>query len=67
VAELHALDAKVDVSYRAVSAEDLALRAAAAFDVVTCMEMLEHVPDPAATLAALRKLAKPGGMSSSRR
>jgi 2-polyprenyl-6-hydroxyphenyl methylase/3-demethylubiquinone-9 3-methyltransferase len=61
VAELHALDAKVDVSYRAVSAEDLALERPAAFDVVTCMEMLEHVPDPAATLAALRKLVKPGG------
>jgi 2-polyprenyl-6-hydroxyphenyl methylase/3-demethylubiquinone-9 3-methyltransferase len=61
VAELHALDAKVDVSYRAVSAEDLALERPAAFDVVTCMEMLEHVPDPAATLAALRKLVKPDG------
>src|SRR6202795_1860132 len=61
VAELHALDAKVEVSYRAVSAEDLALERPAAFDVVTCMEMLEHVPDPAATLAALRKLVKPGG------
>ncbi len=61
VAELHAIDAKIDISYRAVSAEDLALERPAAFDVVTCMEMLEHVPDPAATLAALRKLVRPGG------
>jgi 2-polyprenyl-6-hydroxyphenyl methylase/3-demethylubiquinone-9 3-methyltransferase len=61
VAELHAVDAKIDVSYRAVSAEDLAVERPAAFDLVTCMEMLEHVPDPAATLAALSKLVKPGG------
>jgi 2-polyprenyl-6-hydroxyphenyl methylase/3-demethylubiquinone-9 3-methyltransferase len=61
VAELHAIEAKVDISYRTVSAEDLALERPAAFDVVTCMEMLEHVPDPAATLAALSKLVKPGG------
>jgi len=61
VAELHALDAGVDVAYRAVSAEDLARERPAAFDLVTCMEMLEHVPDPAVTLAALRTLVKPGG------
>jgi 2-polyprenyl-6-hydroxyphenyl methylase/3-demethylubiquinone-9 3-methyltransferase len=61
VAELHAVDAKIDISYRAVSAEDLAVERPAAFDLVTCMEMLEHVPDPAATLAALSKLVKPGG------
>jgi 2-polyprenyl-6-hydroxyphenyl methylase/3-demethylubiquinone-9 3-methyltransferase len=61
VAELHAIEAKIDISYRAVSAEDLAIERPAAFDVVTCMEMLEHVPDPAATLAALRKLVKPDG------
>ncbi|MEA3108460.1 MAG: 2-polyprenyl-6-hydroxyphenyl methylase / 3-demethylubiquinone-9 3-methyltransferase [Gammaproteobacteria bacterium] len=61
VAELHAVEAKIDVSYRAVSAEDLAVERPAAFDLVTCMEMLEHVPDPAATLAALSKLVKPGG------
>jgi 2-polyprenyl-6-hydroxyphenyl methylase / 3-demethylubiquinone-9 3-methyltransferase len=61
VAELHAMEAKIDVSYRAVSAEDLAIERPAAFDVVTCMEMLEHVPDPAATLTALSKLVKPGG------
>ncbi len=61
VAELHALEAKLEVTYRAVAAEDLARERPAAFDVVTCMEMLEHVPDPAATLAALAQLAKPGG------
>jgi len=61
VAELHALEAKVEVKYRAVAAEDLAVERPAAFDLVTCMEMLEHVPDPAVTLAALAKLVKPGG------
>ena len=61
VADLHALEAKIEVTYRAIAAEDLALERPAAFDVVTCMEMLEHVPDPAATLTALAKLVKPGG------
>jgi 2-polyprenyl-6-hydroxyphenyl methylase/3-demethylubiquinone-9 3-methyltransferase len=61
VAELHALEASVKVDYRAIAAEDLALERPAAFDLVTCMEMLEHVPDPAATLAALARLVKPGG------
>ncbi|MGO9991287.1 MAG: bifunctional 2-polyprenyl-6-hydroxyphenol methylase/3-demethylubiquinol 3-O-methyltransferase UbiG [Steroidobacteraceae bacterium] len=61
VADLHALEAKIEVTYRAVAAEDLALERPAAFDVVTCMEMLEHVPDPAATLTALAKLVKPDG------
>ena len=61
VAELHALEAKVPVVYRAVAAEDLARERGAAFDVVTCMEMLEHVPDPAATLSALAQLVRPGG------
>jgi 2-polyprenyl-6-hydroxyphenyl methylase / 3-demethylubiquinone-9 3-methyltransferase len=61
VAELHALEGKVEVKYRAVAAEDLAVESPAAFDLVTCMEMLEHVPDPAVTLAALANLVKPGG------
>jgi 2-polyprenyl-6-hydroxyphenyl methylase/3-demethylubiquinone-9 3-methyltransferase len=61
VAELHALEGKVEVKYRAIAAEDLAVELRAAFDLVTCMEMLEHVPDPAVTLAALANLVKPGG------
>jgi 2-polyprenyl-6-hydroxyphenyl methylase/3-demethylubiquinone-9 3-methyltransferase len=61
VAELHALEAGVTVEYRAVGAEELARERPAAFDLVTCMEMLEHVPDPASTLAALGQLVQPGG------
>ena len=61
VAELHALEAKVAVEYRAIAAEELAAASPGSFDLVTCMEMLEHVPDPAATLAALATLVKPGG------
>jgi 2-polyprenyl-6-hydroxyphenyl methylase/3-demethylubiquinone-9 3-methyltransferase len=61
VAELHALEANIDVKYRAVAAEDLAVESPGAFDVVTCMEMLEHVPQPTRTLAALATLVKPGG------
>jgi 2-polyprenyl-6-hydroxyphenyl methylase/3-demethylubiquinone-9 3-methyltransferase len=61
VAELHALEGKIEVTYRAAAAEDLAVERPAAFDLVTCMEMLEHVPDPAVTLAALANLVKPGG------
>ena len=61
VAELHALEAKVSVAYRAVAAEDLARERPGAFDVVTCMEMLEHVPDPGATLGALARLVRPDG------
>ncbi|HXC08828.1 MAG TPA: bifunctional 2-polyprenyl-6-hydroxyphenol methylase/3-demethylubiquinol 3-O-methyltransferase UbiG [Steroidobacteraceae bacterium] len=61
VAELHALEGKVPVEYRAVSAEELAQERPASFDLVTCMEMLEHVPDPAATVQALASLARPGG------
>jgi 2-polyprenyl-6-hydroxyphenyl methylase / 3-demethylubiquinone-9 3-methyltransferase len=61
VAELHALEAKVAVEYRAVAAADLARERPAAFDLVTCLELLEHVPDPAAMLASLAALARPGG------
>ena len=61
VAELHALEAKIEVAYRAVAAEDLARERPGSFDLVTCMEMLEHVPDPARTLAALAALVRPGG------
>jgi 2-polyprenyl-6-hydroxyphenyl methylase/3-demethylubiquinone-9 3-methyltransferase len=61
VAELHALEARLAVEYRAIAAEELAAASPGSFDLVTCMEMLEHVPDPAATLAALATLVKPGG------
>jgi len=61
VAELHALEAKITVEYRAAAAEELARERPSSFDLVTCMEMLEHVPDPAASLAALANLVKPGG------
>lgn len=61
VARLHRLESGVQVDYRLVSAEALAREAPASFDVVTCMELLEHVPDPASTIAACAALAKPGG------
>jgi 2-polyprenyl-6-hydroxyphenyl methylase/3-demethylubiquinone-9 3-methyltransferase len=61
VAELHAQESGVTLRYRAVAAEELSLEAPAGFDLVTCMEMLEHVPDPAATLRALATLVRPGG------
>jgi 2-polyprenyl-6-hydroxyphenyl methylase/3-demethylubiquinone-9 3-methyltransferase len=61
VAELHALDARVDVHYRLQSAEDLARTAAASYDIVTCMEMLEHVPEPEHVIDALARLIRPGG------
>lgn len=62
VAELHALEANTpNVSYREISAEDLAIKSPATFDVVTCMEMLEHVPDPASVVRACATLVKPGG------
>jgi len=61
VAELHALESQVKLSYRAIAAEELALESPGAFDLVTCMEMLEHVPDPGATLRALATLVRPGG------
>jgi len=61
VAELHAIETNVTVSYRRVAAETLAVERPGAFDLVTCMEMLEHVPDPASTLRALARLVRPGG------
>ena len=62
VARLHKLESGVDVDYRLVSAETLAAEVPSTFDLVTCMEMLEHVPDPALVIAACAKLAKPGGV-----
>ncbi|UJS23859.1 bifunctional 2-polyprenyl-6-hydroxyphenol methylase/3-demethylubiquinol 3-O-methyltransferase UbiG [Thiothrix winogradskyi] len=61
VAELHALESQVEVTYRQISAEAIATEAPEQFDVVTCMEMLEHVPDPASVIAACAALVKPGG------
>jgi 2-polyprenyl-6-hydroxyphenyl methylase/3-demethylubiquinone-9 3-methyltransferase len=61
VARLHALETGVAVEYRQVAVETLAESAAAGFDVVTCLEMLEHVPDPSAIVAALARLVRPGG------
>ena len=62
VAQLHALETQTpNVSYREVSAEALAAEKPASFDVVTCMEMLEHVPDPASVVRACATLVKPGG------
>ena len=61
VAQLHQLESGVKVDYRLVAVEVLAAEQPASFDVVTCMEMLEHVPDPAAVIQACAKLVKPGG------
>jgi len=62
VAQLHAIDAQTpNVTYREISAESLADQQPASFDVVTCMEMLEHVPDPASIVNACMRLARPGG------
>ena len=60
VAKLHLLESGLNVDYRAISAEDLAADQPGSFDLVTCMEMLEHVPDPARTVAACAALARPG-------
>ena len=61
VAQLHSLESGVSVSYRCVPVEELAAEAPASFDVVTCMEMLEHVPDPLSVVRACAELVKPGG------
>jgi 2-polyprenyl-6-hydroxyphenyl methylase/3-demethylubiquinone-9 3-methyltransferase len=62
VAMLHRMETGSNVDYRLVSAEDLAAELPGAFDMVTCMEMLEHVPDPPAIVGACAKLVKPGGL-----
>lgn len=61
VARLHALEQNVKLDYQRITVEELAEQRPASFDVVTCMEMLEHVPDPASIVRACAKLAKPGG------
>jgi len=61
VAQLHLHESRLAVDYEAVSAEDLAARSPGSYDVVTCMELLEHVPDPASTVSACASLARTGG------
>ncbi len=61
VARLHLFESGLEVNYRHVSAEQMAAQHAGEFDVVTCLEMLEHVPDPASVVAACATLVKPGG------
>jgi len=61
VARLHLLESGRSVDYRYIAAEELAAQEAGTYDVVTCMEMLEHVPNPASTIASCAALVKPGG------
>jgi 2-polyprenyl-6-hydroxyphenyl methylase/3-demethylubiquinone-9 3-methyltransferase len=61
VAKLHKLESGVDVDYRLIAAEELAAAEPESFDVVTCMEMLEHVPDPVSVMTACARMVKPGG------
>lgn len=61
VADLHGLESGISVHYEKIAAEDMAAREAEQFDVVTCMEMLEHVPDPASVIQACYRMVKPGG------
>jgi 2-polyprenyl-6-hydroxyphenyl methylase / 3-demethylubiquinone-9 3-methyltransferase len=61
VADLHSLESGISVRYQHIAAEEMAAQEAGQYDVVTCMEMLEHVPDPAAIVKAAATLVKPGG------
>jgi 2-polyprenyl-6-hydroxyphenyl methylase/3-demethylubiquinone-9 3-methyltransferase len=61
VARLHQMESSVEVDYRRMTAEALAAEQAGQYDMVTCLEMLEHVPDPAAVVRACAELARPGG------
>ncbi|KGJ87665.1 bifunctional 2-polyprenyl-6-hydroxyphenol methylase/3-demethylubiquinol 3-O-methyltransferase UbiG [Colwellia psychrerythraea] len=62
VAKLHALESNLIINYQKITAEEKAQESANTFDVVTCMEMLEHVPDPASVIQACSTLVKPGGL-----
>ena len=61
IAQLHLIESGLEVRYRKISAEDLALEKPQYYDIVTCLEVLEHVPDPASTVEACAKLLRPGG------
>ena len=61
VADLHSLESELDMRYQLISAEKMAEQEAGQYDVVTCMEMLEHVPDPVSIVQACARLVKPGG------
>ncbi len=61
VARLHAMESDVDIDYQQITVEELALEHPGSFDAVSCMEMLEHVPDPASVIRACKTLVKPGG------
>ena len=62
IAKLHALESELTIDYQKITAEEKAQISPVAFDVVTCMEMLEHVPDPASVINACAALVKPGGL-----
>lgn len=61
VAKLHGLESGIDVNYRQITVEELALEQPQEYDIVTCMEMMEHVPDPSSIVDACSQLVKPGG------
>jgi len=61
IAKLHALESQLDINYQKIAVEELAEQQPESFDVVTCLEMLEHVPDPSSIIKACAKLVKPGG------
>lgn len=63
VAQLHQLESGVEVDYRQTTAEELAMAEPSSFEVVTCMELLEHVPEPGSVVEAVGKLLKPGGQA----
>ena len=61
VAKLHAMEAELEIDYQQITVEELAVKMPGEFDAVTCMEMLEHVPDPSSVIKACQVLVKPGG------